>query len=36
MSILKAALKKSPVAPDVDFNYLMKMMHGFSGTMVLS
>ncbi|PPQ73003.1 hypothetical protein CVT26_014679 [Gymnopilus dilepis] len=31
VSILKAALKKSPVAPDVDLNYLAKMTHGFSG-----
>ncbi|PPQ70843.1 hypothetical protein CVT24_001050 [Panaeolus cyanescens] len=31
ISILKAALKKSPVAPDVDLNFLAKSTHGFSG-----
>lgn len=31
VSILKAALKKSPVSPDVDLAYLAKMTHGFSG-----
>ncbi|KAI0766149.1 valosin-containing protein [Trametes elegans] len=31
LSILKAALRKSPVAPDVDLNYLAKNTHGFSG-----
>ncbi|KAF6753426.1 P-loop containing nucleoside triphosphate hydrolase protein [Ephemerocybe angulata] len=31
LSILKAALKKSPVAPDVDLNFLAKNTHGFSG-----
>jgi len=31
VSILQAALKKSPVAPDVDLNFLAKMTHGYSG-----
>lgn len=31
LSILKATLKRSPVAPDVDLNYLAKSTHGFSG-----
>ena len=31
LSILKAALRKSPVAPDVDLNFLSKHTHGFSG-----
>ena len=30
-SILKAALRKSPVAPDVDLSFLAKHTHGFSG-----
>ena len=31
LSILKATLKKSPVAPDVDLNFLAQHTHGFSG-----
>ncbi|KAJ3562572.1 hypothetical protein NP233_g9484 [Leucocoprinus birnbaumii] len=31
VSILKACLKKSPVSPEVDLNFLAKMTHGFSG-----
>eukprot|EP00128_Syssomonas_multiformis_P001095 Colp12_sorted_trinity150504_noHs@5225 len=31
MSILKAALRKSPIAKDVDLNYLARVAHGFSG-----
>ena len=31
LSILKAALRKSPVAPDVDLTFLAKHTHGFSG-----
>ena len=31
LSILKACLKKSPVAPEVDLNFLAKSTHGFSG-----
>ena len=31
LSILKAALRKSPVAPDVDLVFLSKNTHGFSG-----
>jgi transitional endoplasmic reticulum ATPase len=31
LSILKAALKKSPVAPDVNLDFLSKNTHGFSG-----
>jgi transitional endoplasmic reticulum ATPase len=31
LSILKAALRKSPIAPDVDLNFLAKNTHGFSG-----
>ena len=31
MAILKANLRKSPVAPDVDVPYLAKMTRGFSG-----
>ena len=31
LSILKAQLKKSPVAPDVDLAFLAKTTHGYSG-----
>ena len=31
LSILKATLKKSPLAPDVDLNFLAQKTHGFSG-----
>eukprot|EP01106_Pelomyxa_sp_JSP_P005729 TRINITY_DN190_c0_g2_i11.p2 TRINITY_DN190_c0_g2~~TRINITY_DN190_c0_g2_i11.p2 ORF type:complete len:198 (-),score=50.09 TRINITY_DN190_c0_g2_i11:91-684(-) len=31
LSILKAVLRKSPVAPDVDLEYLAKITPGFSG-----
>src|SRR6266702_1613913 len=31
LSILQAALRKSPVAPDVDLSFLAKNTHGFSG-----
>lgn len=31
ISILKACLKKSPIAPDVDLTFLAKSTHGFSG-----
>ncbi|KAI0766021.1 P-loop containing nucleoside triphosphate hydrolase protein [Irpex lacteus] len=31
LSILKATLKKSPIAPDVDLNFLAQHTHGFSG-----
>jgi transitional endoplasmic reticulum ATPase len=31
MAILRANLRKSPVAADVDLNYLAKVTHGFSG-----
>lgn len=31
ISILKATLKKSPVAPNVDLTFLAKSTHGFSG-----
>jgi len=31
LSILKACLKKSPVAPEVDLTFLAKSTHGFSG-----
>lgn len=31
INILKAALRKSPIAKDVDLNFLAKMAHGFSG-----
>lgn len=31
LSILKACLKKSPVAPEVDLAFLAKNTHGFSG-----
>jgi transitional endoplasmic reticulum ATPase len=31
VSILKAALRKSPLAPDVDIGYMAKKSHGFSG-----
>ncbi|KAF8997867.1 valosin-containing protein [Cyathus striatus] len=31
LDILKAALKKSPVAPEVDLGFLAKNTHGFSG-----
>jgi len=31
VSILQACLKKSPVSPDVDLTFLVKMTHGFSG-----
>ena len=30
-NILKACLRKSPIAPDVDIDYLAKTTHGFSG-----
>lgn len=30
-AILKANLRKSPLAPDVDLQYLAKVTHGFSG-----
>merc|ERR1712054_154752 len=30
-NILKSVLRKSPVAPDVDLQYLSKTLHGFSG-----
>lgn len=30
-SILRATLKKSPVSPNVDLNFLAKSTHGFSG-----
>lgn len=31
LSILKAVLRKSPIAPDVDLNHLAKVTKGFSG-----
>jgi transitional endoplasmic reticulum ATPase len=31
ISILRAALKKSPIAPEVDIAFLAKSTHGFSG-----
>jgi transitional endoplasmic reticulum ATPase len=31
LSILNAALRKSPVAPDVDLTFLARSTHGFSG-----
>jgi len=31
INILKAALRKSPIAKDVDLNFLAKITHGFSG-----
>lgn len=31
LSILKATLRKSPVAPDVDLAFLAKSTHGYSG-----
>jgi len=31
VSILKACLRKSPVAPDVDFEHLAEQTHGYSG-----
>lgn len=31
VAILKSALRKSPLAADVDLNYLAKVTHGFSG-----
>merc|ERR1719217_768448 len=31
MNILKSVLRKSPVASDVDFAYLARTLHGFSG-----
>jgi transitional endoplasmic reticulum ATPase len=31
LQIFKACLRKSPVAPDVDFDLLVKYTHGFSG-----
>ena len=31
LSILKATLRKSPIAPEVDLNFLAKNTHGFSG-----
>lgn len=31
LNIFKAALRKSPIAKDVDLNYLAKVTHGFSG-----
>ncbi|KAH9167490.1 P-loop containing nucleoside triphosphate hydrolase protein [Lactarius sanguifluus] len=31
LSILRAALRKSPLAPDVDLSFLAKNTHGFSG-----
>jgi transitional endoplasmic reticulum ATPase len=31
INILKAALRKSPIAKDVDLGYLAKVAHGFSG-----
>merc|ERR1719453_159941 len=31
MNILKSVLRKSPVAPDVDLNFLARTLHGFSG-----
>lgn len=31
VSILKANLKKTPIAPDVDLNFLASLTDGFSG-----
>lgn len=31
LQIFKACLRKSPIAPDVDFDTLVKFTHGFSG-----
>jgi len=31
MNILKSVLRKSPVSPDVDLQYLARTLHGFSG-----
>ena len=31
LNILKAVLRKSPVAPDMDVDYLARTLHGFSG-----
>merc|ERR1719301_333386 len=31
LNILKSVLRKSPVAPEVDLQYLAKTLHGFSG-----
>jgi transitional endoplasmic reticulum ATPase len=31
LNILKSVLRKSPVSPDVDLNYLARTLHGFSG-----
>jgi len=31
LNILKSVLRKSPIAPEVDLNYLAKTLHGFSG-----
>jgi transitional endoplasmic reticulum ATPase len=31
LSILKATLKKSPISPEVDLNFLAQSTHGFSG-----
>merc|ERR1712093_752781 len=31
LNILKSVLRKPPVAPEVDLNYLAKTLHGFSG-----
>jgi AAA+ lid domain len=31
MMVYKASLRKSPIAPDVDFDMLVKYTHGFSG-----
>ena len=31
MNILQAQLRKSPVSPEVDLNYIAKSTHGFSG-----
>ena len=31
MNILKSVTRKSPVSPDVDFGYLARTLHGFSG-----
>ena len=31
ISILKAQLRKTPIAPDIDINYIASRTHGFSG-----
>lgn len=31
MSPCRSVLRKSPIAPDVDFDTLVKFTHGFSG-----